>query len=679
MRNILRWAACVAIVSFVFCVATAWKKAVDVYESKFSPPFPWDSKQVYFDDDPYIWVINAEDMLEKGAWRIRHTEVDNVPWGREMHYSQSLSWLMLLTGRIHSWISGEPMLAAISKAGIWVNPILFSVLLIGIFLLIENRMGFAPAAIAVVWMAGQGEVAWAFHPLRPDHQTLHIIFSVSSLILLSLSGLGWIETRTTFGSPWLRPLEPPGSRKIANRYFIAAGIAQGLGFWIGAIVQTAFLAITVGAVGIFALFFARRLSQGTREFDPTGWRLWAWSGAATSLLMYAVEYVPNHFSWRLEVNHPLYAIVWLASGEILTVLFSARAGSRWPTRPEWMRLMIGGVGIAALPATLFFAGAHVYVLRDPEYLRLLSRINEFQTYSQLHGNAALGAFFRNYLLIPVFFLTAWGLLLFRRLASYEFLALWVSVLLATGVLVLGFNQQRWLCFYAVLGSWIIALVVSLIGGRIKSAYSVWVALACVTIAVAAIPLYRQPLERMAQLREGKKLVEPVAVPMLIKRYALALGQALVGQDVRFMADAGLAAPLHYYSRLKSVGSFYWEDVGGLHDTDAFFDSTSDPMAAEILRARGITHVLTRATPGAAAEIHFVKTGNTNLDTSAPNLAWRMAVRPESLPRWLQTDSTLRQLEASRTTFGPVTASGNMRVWKVELPEAPPNPGAGPEY
>jgi len=51
--------------------------------------------------------------------------------------------------------------------------------------------------------------------------------------------------------------------------------------------------------------------------DPTLWRLWGIAGFCTSLFFYALEYMPSNFSWRLEVNHPFFALSWLGVGDII--------------------------------------------------------------------------------------------------------------------------------------------------------------------------------------------------------------------------------------------------------------------------------------------------------------------------------------------------------------------------
>jgi hypothetical protein len=60
---------------------------------------------------------------------------------------------------------------------------------------------------------------------------------------------------------------------------------------------------------------------------PTAETARAWSCGApssrASLGFYAIEYFPQHMALRLEVNHPLHSIAWLAAGEL-----AARRGER---------------------------------------------------------------------------------------------------------------------------------------------------------------------------------------------------------------------------------------------------------------------------------------------------------------------------------------------------------------
>ena len=76
-----------------------WDTTLRVYAQRLQPEgaalpdHPRD--RVFLDNDPYYWVIYAGEMVETGAWRIRHTLADNAPEGRPVHWSQSMTWLLV--------------------------------------------------------------------------------------------------------------------------------------------------------------------------------------------------------------------------------------------------------------------------------------------------------------------------------------------------------------------------------------------------------------------------------------------------------------------------------------------------------------------------------------------------------------------------------------------------------
>src|ERR1039457_6166868 len=105
-------------------------------------------------------------MLETGQWRIRYTYVDNVPYGREVHWSQSVSWMLVAFGYVRHLLTGEPMYDAIEGASIWVNPFLLVVFAIGFSWLISRRMGVVAGAIFMLTFVTLPDIDWAFYPFH---------------------------------------------------------------------------------------------------------------------------------------------------------------------------------------------------------------------------------------------------------------------------------------------------------------------------------------------------------------------------------------------------------------------------------------------------------------------------------------------------------------------------------
>ena len=63
------------------------------------------------------WIMHTQKMLHDGGWRIRFTDNDNAPDGREIHWSHSFIWWLIILGKIHSTITGLPLPASVEVSG----------------------------------------------------------------------------------------------------------------------------------------------------------------------------------------------------------------------------------------------------------------------------------------------------------------------------------------------------------------------------------------------------------------------------------------------------------------------------------------------------------------------------------------------------------------------------------
>ena len=48
----------------------------------------------FLETDSYAWLAHTRDLMNSGDWRIRHTFMDNAPYGRDMHWSHLLIWTL---------------------------------------------------------------------------------------------------------------------------------------------------------------------------------------------------------------------------------------------------------------------------------------------------------------------------------------------------------------------------------------------------------------------------------------------------------------------------------------------------------------------------------------------------------------------------------------------------------
>jgi len=168
------------------------------------------------------------------------------------------------------------------------------------------------------------------------------------------------DTPETAAGPRLLAWLP--NRSQARHWFIASGIAGGVGLWVSTASEAPVLAeVGLGALLATGLFARNETDQSWAKADPSLWRVWGWSGAATSIFFYLVEYFPSHFGMRLEVNHPLYALAWAGGGEIIYRVCRWLGGGKLAEQPrDWAWLAGSAIAILIVPAIIYLFADQVF-------------------------------------------------------------------------------------------------------------------------------------------------------------------------------------------------------------------------------------------------------------------------------------------------------------------------------
>jgi hypothetical protein len=652
-----------------------WDRAVKAYPAHFrgvgwlEAPASESPSRIFMDNDAYYWVAYAREMAATGAWRIRHTRLDNPPEGRPVHWSQSVSWLLLAAGGIRHGATGEGMAVAIEQAAIWVGPGLLILLLAGTGGLVYRRLGLAPALVWVLNIATMGPIIWAFHPLRPDHHGLHLGFMVSGVLCLVLGGMGWVRSRdgekVDAPAVWFRPLVPPGPRE-ARWLFMAAGILGGLGLWTGASVQLLGLGlVAVGAALSMWMLPKKEASAATgMDFAPALWRVWGWAGALTALLLYLVEYAPRFPGMRLEVNHPLYALSWVCIGEFLSRWSAAKREGRGISLYWAVPL---AAGVLLLPALLALGPAEWHAMRDPLMQRLHGYIDEFRPY----GTAFPGTFgwnvVRDFGVVPLFVAGAVWLARHKELRPPERAALGMAGVVALGYAALTLWQARWMNFFAGTG-----LLAAVMGLSVWGPWQIragrgpgWFRAGLALLAAQALAFgWAQRSDLHLRDLSRERVGEWIA-PMLQRQFAEKLAAKDTNGTFRVMGGPHMAARLHYYGGVPNVASYYWENLDGLKAASDFFGGTDDQEALRIARERGITHVVLPPSAELVGLFHYVKTGNASEAGARASLGGRMLERPEALPPWLRRDRALERAVQPGYLFHGEPILGTLQVFVVE--------------
>jgi hypothetical protein len=410
-------------------------------------------------------------------------------------------------------------------------------------------------------------------------------------------------------------------------------------------------------------------SRNDMEPKPELWRWWGWIAGAGSLLLYLLEYFPNHLGFRLEVNSPVYSIAVVAMGEAMCQFLRARYAQRnnRPT-PLWRGFTCTAL-VVCIPLAIFFGPRSWHALRDPQMLLLHNFIQEFYSLPRFAGPHMTATMLKNVGILPFFFLLT--LLIGRASALYwqEKVALWLSFVVALGFLAIGYMQIRWLSLYAMMNAWL-ALVCGVCAWRL---FCEWlprrwqlgvvvllVALLLVQPVLFANRRNRQVGDIIRQHSVPRQLVEPV----LNKRMALAF-RAQEGPGARVMADLDVTPALAYFADASGVAAFYWEDLEGLHAATQFFaDSEDGGDAKQIALERNLTHVIVQEGNRLQNYFYVIATGKIDQAAAAKVFAARLVGSEFGLPDWLQTTPALQNIGFQVYAYNGMRIEDRWRIYRI---------------
>lgn len=587
-----------------------------------------DDDPLFLDGDAYYWCLAAERLLERGGWRSRFIRTDNTPYGRENHWcSGPLVFLKGAAGVIKTF-SDSTTRAAVARAALIWNPLIQLALCASIVFLLWSRSQKAAAVMAGLALAVQPSLVWLFQAGRPDHHALQLTFALLCWLLAYLGGFGWVtsdnEERTRRLSWWP----------------ILSGFCAGGALWSGALVAA--VALVGLGVGVAVVAVGRSHSAEGETFNPAFWRVWGWAGGLTSLGFYVLEYAPHDFSWRLEVNHPWYAVCLVAAGEFLARAGVLRSKSDDSSR-AWVGIGLAAAVLLSLPLAVWWWGADVHAMRDGMMWRMHARITEFRAHGEVYNEAAFRWIFRDFGVFAALPLLAGWVILRGKLGVRTLTGVVTGLAICLLFLALTAQQFRWGPFLAVA---LVFLAAVLIGSRQPSAgisRFVFILLLLNSAGFAFSEWKALLAPRQLATRAG------AAASLAEKRTLTALREHLGGREARFIGEMDLAPKLAYFVDASSVGSFYWENTQGLADTTAFMAATTDEEALAILRERGITHVVIDRTPDFARSFSYIRDGNDDLKLVRETLAGRL-VRGE-IPSWLVEMESINSLAQQPLVVG----------------------------
>ena len=541
--------------------------------------------------DGYLWNRHAEHLGEDGDWRIRHTDFDNAPEGREVHWSSGFAWYLRGLGEIYRARTGDSLRNSIFRMSIWANPILL-VLALGIFSTISaRRFGPLCGAVIAIGMVAVPTFYEGFMPAYPDHHGI-IAFSLLGMVFgIAWAGAGWVQ------APGGNDFAPPHSLRQARHGMIFSAICGAAGLWISAF-SAAIVAVGIGLAIIVATFVASRRKQekSASTYHPELWTLWGSATSLAGLALYLLEYFPGHLRLRLEVNHPLYLLAWYAGGVAISCI------TRWILLPErnfknfpLRRIILCSLACALIPAALLIGQQKVYALLDPFNVKLLAQIAEtlpLLTRIKLGGltwQMAFGWF-------PVFLLAAFLMQSSKQTGSGTKVILVFLSIPVLFITAMQFYQVRWGMragpLYIALAGIVVPQVWKLVPQRMPHrvlATLILLFFGCLFVE----PSLRNSFQlSWAQYKEGEKVSITMGqgLALLHRQMAGTILDDAKGKPVVLLSSPNSSCLLAALGGFKTIGTLYWENIEGLKKAAVGLNAQSDSETLAFLKKHGITHV-----------------------------------------------------------------------------------------
>lgn len=261
------WAVLAAITLALLLVSTdSWVRYVSImatFDTSLGTPLPALSKEspTGFEGgmrrlilppvgtDGCQWIMHTQKLLHDGGWRIRFTDQDNAPDGREVHWSHSFIWWLIAVGSVHSLFTGWPLPASVEAVSPYANTLLLVIFVLTTPWIVFRRLGVLPACAYALSLALVQLFFEFFMVGYPDHHGIVSAANMLCCLLLAVGGGGWISRSGTLTGL----VAAASSERSARRYFIASGVTGAVALWVSAATAVPVLAgLGIAAVISFA-------------------------------------------------------------------------------------------------------------------------------------------------------------------------------------------------------------------------------------------------------------------------------------------------------------------------------------------------------------------------------------------------------------------------------------------
>lgn len=583
--------------------------------------------------DSLHWVMQTQQMAIEDTLRVRHVAYDNAPAGREVHWALPFrGWLALV-----AWVDGLftdlPPAAAIEHAALYASPLLLGVLLVGVTVFAARCYGAGPAALLALGLGTIGRLRAEFGVGLVDHHGISDIVLLLSLLLLVASGGGWLRAEGAPAVPWL-----PEAR-TARRRAVASGLCGALALWISASTAIAVL-LCLGLGAAIALWRTRGHTTTATDLPRSDvWRWWSVSGAAASLLFFALEYAPSLATLRLEVNHPLYALAWLGGGELLHRLAYPGQPSLAPRGRSRAVLVACLLSVGAPALVVAFLGARAFAPADAFLSRLHSlSIEEFaSTLATLRDKPAgfvVDYFLTQITLLPLLALPILGVLVRRQIDVAARTLLLAALVPALGGLLLGLYQVRWWHLSAALWLGVLTLGAALLlaAASVRQWSIVRKSLVGLLLVAVFLPYPVEVLRHGGPLLSPPKTISAVAAQKVALRDLAYWLREYTGGPALVASSPTDTNDLVYFGGHRGLGTLYWENHDGLRTIVGIHGARTAEETLQKLQAAGARYwVLTSWSPfvGPPAQLTQAQSATGTPET----FLFRLLSSQEPFPAW----------------------------------------------
>lgn len=581
-------------------------------------PFP------SFAADAQTWVRHALSLAEGEQGRLRWTKIDNGVHGREVHWNSGWGWTIAAAGMVQQKITGEPLPRAMERATLWLPSVVF-IVVIGLFSALAARWAGTPVGVLVALaMLGHPRIFEGFFPTYVDHHGLLTLSAFGLVLGMAMMGGGFVATRPNTAA-FL-----PASIAAARVGAWVSALSGVFGVWISAASTLPPVAI-VGAAALGAIFVRRRVAlAGGEQFEPELWRLWGRIGGVGTVVVYAVEYFPNHLGLRLESNHPLYGLAWWGGAGFVATLGAWLTAPGSAKTPAWKSLAGPLAAVAAVPLVLLLGREKVFVVMDPFLANLHKSIQEFLPIWTTVKGVPLEQVFRVFGTENLPLIAALVLLLVKRERASTLV--WFTTIAAVFFTAMGWIQTRWLLNAS--GPQVVLLIVLLaafVGSR--TLRTRWIAI----LAVAGAAFLPWTIARHLEARsdvDARRVAPKDAHQVLSRDIAANLLASAPGEQIVLLTNPNSSTGIGYYGRIRTLGTLYWENTAGLKAAAEILSAGSYDDAAKLIQKHQVTHIAMISEENFIEQYFRLSRPTASMDEFKQSFGYKLLV-DRVVPPWLQ--------------------------------------------